>query len=141
MGEIVDFEYLKKVVALYQERMKKFSEIGELADFFFKDEVRYSEELLRWKNMTNSEVAISLDTLTRVILQIDKNNFTKEAIYEVLLAETGKVGVGDKGRLFWPLRVALSGREASPDPIDIALVLGKEKALERIREASRNLQI
>ena len=139
-GEIIDFEYLKKVVALYQERMKKLSEIGELADFFFKDELRYPKELLRWKNMTDSEVAISLDTLTRVISQIN-NHFTKEIISETLMAEAEKVGdpsTGsgqDKGRLFWPLRVALSGKEASPDPIDIALVLGKEKALERIRQA------
>ena len=43
-----------------------------------------------------------------------------------------KRGVGD---VLWPMRVALSGREASPPPFQIAEILGKEKTLARIQYA------
>ena len=36
----------KKIIALYQERLKKLSEIIDLADFFFKDVLEYDKELL-----------------------------------------------------------------------------------------------
>ena len=34
-----------------------------------------------------------------------------------------------KGEVFWPLRVALSGMAASPDPVEIMTVLGKDETL------------
>ena len=39
------------------------------------------------------------------------------------------------GEVLWPMRVALSGRIASPPPFDIAAILGKEKTLARIEYA------
>ena len=43
--------------------------------------------------------------------------------------------MGDRGRLLWPLRVALTGKAASAGPFDIADILGKEKTIKRIKEA------
>jgi len=43
--------------------------------------------------------------------------------------------VGDRGYLLWPLRVALTGKEASAGPFEIAEILGKEITLKRIKEA------
>ena len=40
-----------------------------------------------------------------------------------------------KGELLWPLRVALSGRERSPDPFTIAFIIGRVETLDRIRLA------
>ena len=39
------------------------------------------------------------------------------------------------GLVFWPLRVVLSGKEKSPDPIDIALALGKKETVRRVEKA------
>ncbi len=44
-------------------------------------------------------------------------------------------GMGERGKLLWPLRVALTGKEASAGPFEIAEILGKEKTLKRIEEA------
>jgi nondiscriminating glutamyl-tRNA synthetase len=44
--EEIDFEYIKKVVFISQERLKILSEIEELTDFFFKEELDYKKDLL-----------------------------------------------------------------------------------------------
>jgi len=38
-----------------------------------------------------------------------------------------------KGELLWPLRVALSGKEQSPDPFTIAYIIGQGETLARIK--------
>ena len=52
------------------------------------------------------------------------------------LKETKK-GAGD---MLWPFRVALSGQKASPDPFEIANILGKEKVINRVLFAISNLE-
>jgi glutamyl/glutaminyl-tRNA synthetase len=42
--------------------------------------------------------------------------------------------------LLWPLRVALSGKDASASPFEIAEILGKEKTLKRIADAENMLK-
>lgn len=132
-SEIVDFNWLKKIVALEQERLKKLSEIGELTEFFFKDKLKYKPELLRWKKMINQEIKVALDKLCDIISGIKEKDFNKEKIEKILIAEAGKLK--DKGELLWPLRIALTGRQASPGPFEIMEVLGKKKTLKRIKWA------
>ena len=38
-----------------------------------------------------------------------------------------------KGSVYWPVRAALSGSDASPDPVSIAAILGKDESLRRLR--------
>lgn len=40
-----------------------------------------------------------------------------------------------KGNVLWPVRYALTGQEASPDPFTIMEILGKEKSLKRLEKA------
>lgn len=46
----------------------------------------------------------------------------------------------ERGWYYHPLRVALSGKQSSPPPQDIAAILGKEETLRRIRIAVRRLE-
>ncbi|MCX6722510.1 MAG: hypothetical protein NT094_00380 [Candidatus Staskawiczbacteria bacterium] len=41
--------------------------------------------------------------------------------------------------MLWPLRVALSGKQSSPSPFEIADILEKEKTLKRIQDAIKLL--
>ncbi len=140
-GEIINEKWLQDIVRLSQERLKKLSEIGELSDFFFKDKLDYDKELLRWKNMTDEELKNSLEKLKEIISKIEEKNFKKEILEKLLMEESAGVGdtsagsAQDRGKLFWPLRAALSGKKASPGPCEIAEVLGKEKTLKRIKDA------
>ncbi len=47
--------------------------------------------------------------------------------------------IGDRGLVYWPLRVALTGKEKSPDPVEISDVLGKKESLKRIEAAIKKL--
>ena len=40
-----------------------------------------------------------------------------------------------RGNVLWPVRYALTGREASPDPFTIMEILGKEKSIKRLEKA------
>jgi len=136
--EIVDIDWIEKVVAIYKERLKKLSEIIELTDFFFKDKIKYQKDILSWKEMSDKEIEDSLDRLEKILSKIDVNEFTKENIDKGVMPEAEKTK--DRGRLLWPFRVALSGKEASAGPFEIAEILGKEKTLERIKEAKELLK-
>lgn len=129
----IDLNFLQKVVSLHKERLKQLSEITELTGFFFKEDLEYDRELLRWKDMADQEVADSLAKLLKMLTAVRESDWTKENLANRLLPEAEKIG--DRGKLLWPLRVALSGKKASAGPIEIAEVLGKEKTLKRIEKA------
>ena len=132
-GPKAEKDFLKKVVGLHQERLKKLSEITELADFFFQDKLNYDKELLRWKYADDQKMAESLDNLDNLLSEISERNWAKENLEKVLMARAEKIK--DRGYLLWPLRVALAGKKASAGPIEIAAILGKEKTLTRLKEA------
>jgi len=152
-GEEISFETLKNIVSLYQERLKKLSEISELTDFFFKEKLEYNRGLLKWREMTDREIKQSLDKSFKILHKIKEGEFTKGNLEKILMPEAEKFGqeiskkrglpaealakAGDRGYLLWPLRVALTGKEASAGPFEIAEILGREKTLKRIREAKR----
>ncbi len=125
--EVIYFDWIEKVIGAYQERLKTLSEIVGLTEFFFKEKLEYDKELLRWKDMSDQDIKKSLDKTRETLSEIDL--FTKENIEKKLIPE------GDRGRVLWPLRAALSGKKASAPPFEIAEILGKEKTLKRIEEA------
>jgi len=131
--EKADLEYLKKIISIYQERLKKLSEIVELTDFFFKEKLNYDKNLLRWKEMSDKEIKDSLNKLEKLLSKVKLEDWNKTNLERVLLPESEKIG--DRGKLLWPLRVALTGKEASAGPFEIAEILGKEKTIKRIKEA------
>jgi glutamyl/glutaminyl-tRNA synthetase len=76
-------EYIKKVVALEQPRLKKLSEIGERFTFFFKDP-EYSSELLVWRDMLFKDVSSSLNVSLETLSKIDSDNFNRENLEKIL---------------------------------------------------------
>jgi len=140
--EKINLEILIKIASIYQERLKKLSEIVELTDFFFKEKLVYNKDLLKWKEMSNKEIKNSLDRLEKLLSKIKIEDWNKGNLESVLLPEAEKMGPApqkDRGYLLWPFRVALTGKEASAGPFEIAEILGKEKTLKRIKEAKKLL--
>ncbi len=133
--EKIDFNFLQKIVSIYQERLKKISEIVELTDFFFKENLAYDKSLLKWKEMSDKEIQKSLDKSEKILSKIKIEEWNKENIEKVLLPEAEKAG--NRGELLWPLRAALTGKEASAGPFEIAEILGKDETLKRIKEAKQ----
>lgn len=134
------FSYIKEIVALEQERMKKLSDITDATEFFFLNELEYDPKLLIWKKLTGAEVK---KNLKEVYEQLDKiseenweNKFIEENIINFIKAKEAKVG-----DYLWPMRVALTGRQASPGPFEVAGILGKKVSLKRITSGIERLVI
>ena len=132
-----DSDYLKKAVATEQKRIKILSEITLALEFFFKEPV-YDSQLLIWKKTNEKETAKNLEILNNRLGQIPAAKWQEKPLEDEIkdfITASGK-GTGD---LLWPMRVALSGRKASPGPFEIAAVLGKEKTIARINAAIKKL--
>ncbi|MDO8443658.1 MAG: glutamate--tRNA ligase [Candidatus Azambacteria bacterium] len=132
-----NLEYIKKVLLLEQPRLKKLGEIGERLAFFFKPP-KYEPELLIWRDMLFKDIVFSLN-VAQDALQLDESEFTRDNLEKILLKEAERAKNKDKGRLLWPLRVALTGLKASPGPFEVLDVLGKKESLARIETAIKKL--
>jgi len=136
-GEEISKEQIEKIISLEQERMKKLSDIAESTGYFFKDKLKYEKELLKWKNAGSEETKIIIDKLEKILFEIKEGDWSKENLTGILMEEANREG--DRGKILWPLRVALTGEKASPGPFEVAEILGKEKTLKRLKEAYGNI--
>ncbi len=115
----------QKILPMVRERIKKLSDISEF-DFFFEAPV-VDPDMLTWKKST---LEASQNMLEEVKKIMEATDFQPDALRFALDALSS-----DRGLVYWPLRVALSGKKASPDPVDIAMILGKEEVIKRIEKA------
>ena len=134
--ESIDFESLKKMVGIYQERLKKISEIGDLLDYFMRNKLEYSKDLLIWKDSTNKETISVIKKTISVLSEI--GDWDLKTIINAL--DTLADELGGKGIVLWPLRSAITGKKASAGPYDIVDILGKEKTLDRLKHAIKKLK-
>ncbi len=132
----IGIKFIQKVVAINQERLKKISEIIEFSDFFFKDNLEYDKSLLFWKKYSNKEIFECLDKIDKLLSEI--NDWTISNLKNKIMDEAEKTG--DRGKILWPLRVALTGKKSSPGPIEIIEILGKQEVLKRINQAKNKLK-
>ncbi len=144
-------ELLIKAVAAEKERMRQLADFKELADFFF-ELPDYEINLLAWprpaptssleKGMEESQIdkqktLANLKLLIEEINKVFKADFNKEALEKLI---TPLTEVWGRGELLWPLRVALSGKEASAGPFEIMEVLDKEETIRRLEIAVKKLE-
>ena len=111
--------------------------ISHIADFDALPD--YDIELYTSKKMkTTPETAREALTAVLPILE-SLPEWNAEAIHAALFAEIEKLGVKN-GWLLYPLRVAVSGKQFTPGGgIELAVVLGREETLRRIRTALEKL--
>lgn len=89
-------------------------------------------DMIKWKNDTSATEALPrLEHAHKILDSLEEDNST-EHIKELLWPYAEEVG---KGELLWPLRVALTGKERSPDPFSVIHILGKTESQKRIERA------
>lgn len=137
-GERISKGWLKKIIALEQERMKKLGEAPLLSSFFFEESLNYPADSLVWKKSDKKETKKILEKLSEFLVSLPAKKFNKKNLEEDIKKWLEKEGIGT-GNALWPMRTALSGLTASPPPFDIAEILGKEKTLKRLNEAAQKL--
>ena len=122
------------------QRCELMSDIPEQIDFI--DEMpEYDLAMYTNKKMkTTAETAKeALEAILPVLEAIPDDGFTRDAVHAALFALIEEKGVKN-GFMLWPLRVAVSGKQFTPGGgIELAAVLGKEKAVARVKAAIQRL--
>jgi len=132
---ITNGEKFLSAISLVQERMKKLSEVSELTSFFF-EKPKYEAELLIAKKSTKEITIKALEASSKVLSE--ETDFGRDSIEALLRALATKINVS-AGEVLWPIRVALSGKDASPGTFELVSHFGKEETLARIKTAIEKL--
>lgn len=132
-----DSSLLSKISQIILERINTFGELekyiaeGEF-DYFFLAPIPVKEMLI-WKKDTDFKIPKSnLEICQTEIEKISDPDFTEAALKITLMPLAEKLG---KGSVLWPLRVALSGKDKSPDPFTLLYILGRNESIKRIQKA------
>jgi hypothetical protein len=67
-----------------------------------------------------------------LLREMSDDAFSRNAVHEAVIAYAEKEG---KGNVLWPMRMALSGKDRSPDPFVLAEALGRIETIARIEAA------
>ncbi len=124
---------LVKYATLEQARIKKFTDLPAAINFMFAAPAP-EKTIIAWKKQEPEAAAVNLEALLPILNGISDDDFTVpklESAVKSMIAAAGK----SVGETLWPMRVALSGREASPGPFDIAAALGQNESISRIKNA------
>ncbi|KJL03007.1 glutamate--tRNA ligase [Priestia aryabhattai] len=120
-------QWVRDLVALYQEQMSFGAEIVELTEMFFKKEIDYSEEAKAV--LAEEQVPEVLKAFAEEISSLEE--FSADEIKAATKAV--QKATGQKGKkLFMPIRVATTGEIHGPELPKAISLLGKETVLARL---------
>jgi glutamyl-tRNA synthetase len=133
-----DCDYVARIVPLFQERLHTLSEIVELTEYFFAEEICYPEPtLLIAKKQDATTTLQALQQTRQQLAALD--SFDEGRLEESLRGLAAKLE-WKAGQLFMPIRVAVTGRKVSPGLFETLAVLGRERTLKRINGAINSLE-
>jgi glutamyl-tRNA synthetase len=131
-------ELLQKLVPLMRERIQTFAELLEMDEagefsFYGDTPKAYAPGKLLFKEEKDrAKTAVRLKKTASLLHEVRETDWNSAHIKEALWLYAEKEG---RGAVLWPLRVALSGRDKSPDPFTIAGIIGKDETAARIQNA------
>ena len=129
----------KKIAAMIKTRIEVFTDIKDQIDFF-EAVPEYDNEMYTHKKMkTNPENSLTLLTEVLPILEAQEK-FDNDSLFEAL-QEFGRSKEYKTGYIMWPLRTAVSGKQATPGgATELMSVLGKDETIARIKAAIEKLR-
>ncbi|MEO7522145.1 MAG: glutamate--tRNA ligase family protein, partial [Gemmatimonas sp.] len=120
------------VLDLLRVRVRRIDEIVPLATHFFRDSVEFDADAVakQWRDAP-ATAAILDATRERLAGLPEWEPAVMEEALRALAAELGFTG----GKIFQPLRVALTGQTVSPGIFDVLRFVGRERTLRRLASA------
>ncbi len=131
----VDAGYLKQIAPLIQERAKTLNEVPQLVDFFFVNELEYDTIMLQGK-LDKSQAVKVIEKSIVVLEQL--NEWDSEIMEKTIRPLTDELSM-KAGPFFSVLRVAITGRTASPPLFQTMVVLGRVRCMERLKAALKKI--
>ena len=129
---------IRAAIELNKARGRTLKEIAtQLEPYLAPDEsIEYEEEAAK-KHLKGDDLATRMTDLRDALAQTEPFDVTTTEAALRALAESRGISAG---KLIHPLRLALTGRGASPGIFDVAVVLGKERTLARLTRLIDRLQ-
>jgi glutamyl-tRNA synthetase len=122
-----DQGYLARVVTTLSARCKTLVEMAEAARFYFQDPRPYEAKAAQ-KFLTPVSVPMMRQVAARLAELSEVSEDALNRLFTDLGQETGQKMVN----LAQPVRVALTGKTASPGLYEIISILGREETLRRL---------
>jgi glutamyl-tRNA synthetase len=127
-------EWFVSLLDLLKVRARTIDDIVRQAGPYFRGKIGYDPDAVakQWKDRAGTVAILThaRDTLAGL------ERWEPAAMEKALRVLAERLGFGEKaGRVFQPLRVALTGLAASPGIFDVLLMLGRDRALTRIDDA------
>lgn len=123
-------ERLTKIVKSLKGRAKTLVEMADQAEFWFQETVEYEEKTSA--KFLNPDVLPIFGTLEKQIRSME--SFDQQGLETMFRNLAEKMGV-KLAKVAQPVRVALTGRSASPGLFEVMDILGKDEVLARIGRA------
>ncbi len=125
----IDLHFL---VDLLKVRARTVEDLLSQAEPYFLQELRYDPKAV--KKQWGKDPVTTADRLEGLAARIGEIPWDQESLEKVARGWAEELEIG-AGKLFQPLRLALTGSSASPGIFDVLVLLGKERSLKRIEAA------
>ncbi len=129
--DYLDDDKYFKVIDILKSRLEKLSDFTNLCQVF-GPLTDYSAQQLIFKKSTFDK---TLKAIELALVDFQDADFESMVTLEHALAQIVFKNNLTNGDVFWPVRVALSGQEKSPSPVEMLWVLGQAESLRRINLA------
>ncbi|MGE5588456.1 MAG: glutamate--tRNA ligase [Clostridia bacterium] len=126
---------IERIIGLLRERMHTLKDVVALGDFFFTQGVTYEAEAFE-KFLARDYVPETLREIRRRLGSL--REFTAAEVEKVLRGYAAEVG-RKAGDVIHPVRVAVTGRAASPGLFEVLELLGKDVTCSRLESALARL--
>jgi len=136
-GLEVDADRLRKIAPAIQERLVTLKDAVEMTDFLFAESVSPDPAQLAGKDMAN-EATLRVLQQAETILSVFEP-FEAEPLERAFREAAESAGL-KPGLFFTPIRVAVTGKAVSPPLFASIAALGREKTIERLKQAEQLLE-
>ncbi|MEE8409551.1 MAG: glutamate--tRNA ligase [Myxococcota bacterium] len=134
-------ERLAALAPLFHQRIDTLEEFIDKAGYFFTGDVVYDDEATKAMVPKNSSPKHVRDSLGKVLELLDGMPSLEEVDLEQRMRAICEEAQLEPKELFMPVRVAVTGRKATPGLFETMVVLGKERCRRRLRGAIAHLKV
>ena len=127
------------ILPLVRERLPVLGAIGDLVGFLFSDSIDLDPALLLPKRWERGTARAALAAARGALDDAGVGGFTVEGL-EAALRGVAEANGWKAGDLFMAIRVALTGKTATPPLFASMVALGRERSLGRLDRAARALE-
>jgi glutamyl-tRNA synthetase len=132
-------EDMRALLPVVQERLPTLAAVGELVRFLFVNELALDPTLIVPKRWDIATTIAGLEAARSVIAGVGEVSWEADEIEPPLRQLVEERG-WKAGELFMVVRVAVTGRTATPPLFDTMVALGYERTLARLDRAIEQLQ-